>query len=60
MRTRVDAAKSLLLTSRSSIAAIAETVGYADVSQLNRAFRQLTNTSPAAWRRANGASFSTN
>lgn len=60
MHTRVEAAKSLLLTSRSSIAVVAEAVGYADVSQLNRAFRQLAGTSPAAWRHANGASSTTN
>jgi AraC-like DNA-binding protein len=60
MHTRVEAAKSLLLTSRRAISAVAEAVGYADVSQLNRTFRQLTGTSPAAWRRANDASSSTN
>jgi AraC-like DNA-binding protein len=60
MHTRLEAAKSLLLTTRHSSASVAEAVGYADVSQLNRTFRQLTGTSPAAWRRANGASSSTN
>jgi AraC-like DNA-binding protein len=60
MHTRAEAAKSLLLTTRHSIATVAEAVGYADVSQLNRTFRQLTGTSPAAWRRANHASSSTN
>jgi AraC-like DNA-binding protein len=60
MHTRVEAAKSLLLTTRQAIATIAEAVGYADVSQLNRTFRQLMGTSPAAWRRANDASSSTN
>jgi len=60
MHTRVEAAKSLLLTTRHAITTVAEAVGYADVSQLNRTFRQLTGTSPAAWRRANHASSSTN
>jgi AraC-like DNA-binding protein len=60
MHTRVEAAKTLLLTSQSSTAAVAEAVGYGDVSQLNRTFRQLTGASPAAWRRANGAHNSTN
>ncbi len=60
MHTRVEAAKSLLLMSREGIAALAEAVGYADVSQLNRSFRQLTGTSPAAWRRANDAPSSAN
>ena len=60
MHTRVEAAKSLLLTTRHAIATIAEAVGYADVSQLNRTFRQLMGTSPAGWRRANDASSSTN
>lgn len=59
MHTRVEAAKSLLLTTRHAIATIAEAVGYADVSQLNRTFRQLLGTSPAGWRRANDASSST-
>lgn len=60
MHTRVEAAKSLLLTTRQAIASVAEAVGYADVSQLNRTFRQFTGTSPAAWRRANHAPSSTN
>lgn len=60
MHTRVEAAKSLLLTTRQAIAAVAEAVGYADVSQLNRTFRHFTGTSPAAWRRANHAPSSTN
>jgi AraC-like DNA-binding protein len=60
MQARVEAAKSLLLTSRYSTASVAEAVGYSDVSQLNRSFRQFTGASPAAWRRANGAQFSTN
>ena len=60
MHARIEAAKSMMLTSRQSIATVAEAVGYADVSQLNRTFRQLIGTSPAAWRRANGASSSTN
>jgi AraC-like DNA-binding protein len=60
MHARVEAAKTLLLSSQTSTAAIAEAVGYGDVSQLNRCFRQLTGTSPAAWRRANGAHNATN
>jgi AraC-like DNA-binding protein len=60
MHTRVEAAKTLLLTSQNSTAVVAEAVGYGDVSQLNRTFRQLTGASPAAWRRANGAHNSTN
>jgi AraC-like DNA-binding protein len=60
MHTRLEAAKSLLLTTRRPIAVVAESVGYADVSQLNRTFRQLTGTSPAAWRRANDTPTSTN
>jgi transcriptional regulator GlxA family with amidase domain len=60
MHTRVEAAKSMLLTTRHSITTVAEAVGYADVSQLNRSFRQFAGTSPAAWRRANHASSSTN
>jgi AraC-like DNA-binding protein len=57
-QARVGAAKKLLLTSQHSMAAIAEAVGYGDVSQLNRTFRKLTGVSPAAWRRAHSASVS--
>lgn len=60
MHTRVEAAKTLLLTSQTSTASVAEAVGYGDVSQLNRTFRQLTGATPAAWRRANSAHNSTN
>jgi AraC-like DNA-binding protein len=59
-RARIDAAKLLLLTCAHTVSAIAMSVGYADVSQLNRQFRQATGMSPHAWRRANKASHSTN
>lgn len=36
-----------------SVGTIAAAVGYGEVSQLNRQFRQLTGASPGAWRRAN-------
>ena len=60
MHARVEAAKSLLLMSHSSTVDVAEAVGYSDVSQLNRIFRQFTGATPAAWRRANRAHNSTN
>ena len=57
---RLEAAKTLLLTSQNSTATVAEAVGYGDVSQLNRMFRQHTGASPAAWRRAQPAKIAQN
>jgi AraC-like DNA-binding protein len=51
--TRIEAAKLRLLSSRDTLGTIAEAVGYADVSQLNRQFRKTTGASPDSWRRAN-------
>lgn len=52
-QARIDAAKLLLVSSAQSVSAIAACVGYGDVSQLNRQFRQTTGASPDAWRRTN-------
>jgi AraC-like DNA-binding protein len=51
--TRIEAAKLRLLSSRDTVSDIAESVGYADVSQLNRQFRHALGLSPQAWRQAN-------
>jgi AraC-like DNA-binding protein len=59
-QARIDAAKLRLLSSRDSVSTIAAAVGYTDVSQLNRQFRQLTSMSPHAWRNANKASHPAN
>jgi AraC-like DNA-binding protein len=50
-RYRVDKAKSLLLDSSNSIAAVAAACGFADQSHLTRVFSRLVGDSPAAWRR---------
>jgi len=55
IHARVEAAKQHLLSSEASVRAVAEQVGYADVSQLNRHFRRETGLSPDSWRRANKA-----
>jgi AraC-like DNA-binding protein len=55
MQARIDAAKSLLLSSDHPVHRVAEHVGYSDVSLLNRHFRRLTGLAPEAWRRANKA-----
>jgi AraC-like DNA-binding protein len=54
---RIEAAKQKLVSSSDSVSAIAEAIGYADVSQLNRQFRQATGIAPGAWRRANRARY---
>jgi AraC-like DNA-binding protein len=54
--TRIEAAKLRLLSSRDTVSAIAEAVGYADVSQLNRQFRKMMGASPDTWRRSNANS----
>jgi AraC-like DNA-binding protein len=51
--TRLEAAKLRLLSSREPVSAVAEAVGYTDVSQLNRRFRQQYGISPRGWRLAN-------
>jgi AraC-like DNA-binding protein len=54
-QARVRRASERLLRTDESIAAIAAAVGFADQSHLTRVFRQLTGTTPAAWRRADRA-----
>lgn len=48
---RVDAARSLLLSTAMPLREIAPKVGFADEFQLSRVFRQITGQSPASLRR---------
>jgi AraC family transcriptional regulator len=52
MEHRIDAVKSLLLTSRLTLAAIASECGFADQSALNRSFKRILGESPGEWRRS--------
>ena len=49
-RLRIQTACRLLVDTRESIAAIAQRSGFADQSHLTRAFRGVTQTTPAAYR----------
>jgi len=51
-RLRVQTACRLLVSTRESIAAIAQRCGFADQSHLTRAFRRVTGSTPAAYREA--------
>lgn len=52
-RTRVDAARRLLSSSRRSIPEVAEDVGYRDVAAFRRIFARETGLTPSAWRERN-------
>lgn len=52
-QARIDRAKSLLVTTESSVAEVAVSVGYLDVSHFSRTFRRLTGHSPGRFRAAN-------
>jgi AraC-like DNA-binding protein len=52
MECRIDAVKSLLLTSRLTLAEIASKCGFADQSALNRSFKRVLGKSPGEWRRS--------
>ncbi|MBX5460851.1 MAG: helix-turn-helix domain-containing protein [Steroidobacteraceae bacterium] len=58
IHARIEAAKQHLLSAEVSVRTVAEQVGYADVSQLNRHFLRETGLSPDRWRRANKAHIS--
>lgn len=47
---RIAASSQMLIDSRSSVASIAEAVGYASESAFQRAFKRKTGLTPAAWR----------
>lgn len=51
LRSRIQRAQSLLLTTNDSLERVAEATGFADGVHLGRTFRKLTGTTPAAWRR---------
>lgn len=55
MQMRIDRARALLEDRGLTLAAVADATGFADQAHLTRAFRSLTGTTPAAWRR-NGPS----
>ncbi|GGH44436.1 helix-turn-helix domain-containing protein [Frigidibacter albus] len=55
MQMRIARARALLEDRGLSLAAVADATGFADQAHLTRAFRSLTGTTPAAWRR-NGPS----
>lgn len=52
---RLDRVKALLLAPDASLGEVALAAGFADQAHLTRAFRRLTGTTPAAWRRAHVA-----
>ena len=52
MRVKIDRAQTLMLRTTLAMSQIALACGLADQSHLCRCFRQLTGTTPAAWRRA--------
>jgi AraC family transcriptional regulator len=51
MERRIDAVKNLLLTSRSTLAEVANQCGFADQSALSRTFKRVLGESPGEWRR---------
>jgi len=55
LRSRVEHAKQLLLTTDLKLDAIARAVGYGFSQSLVRAFRQATGESPSAWARSHRA-----
>jgi AraC family transcriptional regulator len=52
MERRIDAVKSLLLTSRLTLAEIATNCGFADQPALSRSFKRILGESPGEWRRS--------
>ncbi|MDZ7784627.1 MAG: helix-turn-helix transcriptional regulator [Halioglobus sp.] len=48
---RLDCADALLADARLNVAEVAQRLGYSDPANFGRAFRKLTGTTPAAWRR---------
>jgi AraC-like DNA-binding protein len=53
IRTRIERARTLILTTSLSLGQIALACGLADQSHLCRCFRQATGTSPGVWRHNN-------
>ena len=54
LKTRIDAAATMLLHSEQSIADVALSVGFCDQSALSRQFRQVTGLSPRQYRQMSG------
>jgi AraC family transcriptional regulator len=52
MERRIDAVKTLLLTSRLTLAEVASQCGFADQSALNRSFKRVLGESPGQWRKS--------
>ncbi len=52
MKQRVDAVKTLLLSSRLTLAEIAGKCGFVDQPALNRSFKRVVGESPGKWRRS--------
>lgn len=50
-RMRIERAKRMMLEGREPLAQIALACGLADQAHLSRLFRQITGSSPSAWRR---------
>ncbi|RGY97515.1 AraC family transcriptional regulator [Clostridium sp. AM58-1XD] len=48
---RIEKAKELLIHSSCKISQIAQSVGYQDIAHFNRAFKDLTGTSPSHYRK---------
>jgi transcriptional regulator GlxA family with amidase domain len=51
MKTRVDQAKTLLLSGDHSLTEVAAETGFADQAHFTRVFRQYTGNTPARWRK---------
>jgi transcriptional regulator GlxA family with amidase domain len=47
---RIRRAQALLIDTRVTLDEVAEVTGFADAVHFGRTFRQLTGTTPAAWR----------
>ena len=51
IKTRVERAQTLMMTTRESLSQIALACGLLDQAHLCKCFRQVTGTTPGAWRR---------
>jgi AraC family transcriptional regulator len=52
VKTRIERAKTMMTTTRESLSQIALACGLLDQAHLCKCFRQVTGTTPGAWRRA--------
>lgn len=50
-RSRLEAARTLLATTSQTVRAVAESVGYLDVTHFIRVFKKAAGVTPAQWRR---------